>query len=110
MFEDVSSFQQSSVPAISEAIESYMDSTSRTRDTIALLKLVIQALVSDKAEVSITLFDTGEEKVFLQVKVSDRDRGKVIGRGGRIARSIRIVFRGIEKQQGARYQIDFLRE
>ncbi len=84
-----------------------MNSPSRTDDTIALLRLIIQALVSNTDEVVITPFETEDEKVILQVKVSDRDRGKVIGRNGRIARSIRVIFLGISKEQGGKYQIDF---
>ena len=55
-----------------------------------LLTYIVQSLVDKPDEVSVTERKADGETVF-EVRVADGDMGKVIGRSGRIAKSIRRV-------------------
>lgn len=58
-------------------------------DLVELTKYIVSNLVKDIDKVSVSLTD-GDEKV-INVTVSEEDIGAVIGRGGKIANSIRNV-------------------
>ena len=55
-----------------------------------LLTYIVQNLVEKPDEVSVTEREANGETVF-EVRVADGDMGKVIGKSGRIAKSIRAV-------------------
>ncbi len=58
-------------------------------DLVELTKYIVCNLVTDTESVSVVLTDT-DEKV-INILVSENDIGAVIGRGGKIANSIRNV-------------------
>ena len=58
-------------------------------DLVDLTKYIVTNLVSKPDEVEITIND--EKEKVITVKVSEEDVGSVIGRGGKIANSIRNV-------------------
>ena len=60
-----------------------------------LLAVIAKALVDEPDQVSINQID-GEQSVVLELKVADSDMGKVIGKQGRIAKSIRTVMRTVK--------------
>ena len=53
-----------------------------------ILETIINTLVSDKDAVSINQVD-GEQSIIFEVKVAENDMGKIIGKQGTIAKSIR---------------------
>jgi predicted RNA-binding protein YlqC (UPF0109 family) len=55
-----------------------------------LLELIAKALVDQPDEVLVTEIE-GEQTTVLELKVSREDLGKVIGKQGRTARSIRTI-------------------
>lgn len=55
-----------------------------------VLEVIAKALVDAPEEVSINEVD-GENSTILELHVSDKDMGKVIGKQGRIAKAIRTV-------------------
>ena len=55
-----------------------------------MLLLIVEALVDEPAEVVITEIE-GEQTTVLELKVAQGDLGKVIGKQGRTARSIRTI-------------------
>ena len=55
-----------------------------------LLELIAKALVDQPEEVVVTEIE-GEQTTVLELKVSREDLGKVIGKQGRTARSIRTI-------------------
>ena len=58
------------------------------------LKIIISNLVDDKEAIEINEIDNGKSVTF-EVKVAQKDMGKVIGRQGRIAHSIRNVMKAV---------------
>lgn len=57
-----------------------------------LLRYMVEQLVEHPDEINITEKDTGSELV-LELRVAASDMGKVIGRGGGIAKDLRTVVR-----------------
>ncbi len=58
-------------------------------DLVDLTKYIVSNLVTDTDSVSVTLVDDDEK--IINVIVSENDIGGVIGRGGKIANSIRNI-------------------
>jgi len=58
-----------------------------------LLEYIAKALVENPDEVEVTQEEEEEGKVVLKLKVADEDKGRIIGKRGRIAESIRAILR-----------------
>ena len=72
-----------------------------------ILEILIKNLVENGDEVTIT--EKQEEKVTVyEVKVSESDMGKVIGKQGRIAKSIRTVMKSVAAKEHKKVVIEFL--
>lgn len=72
-----------------------------------ILEVVIKNLVDNPEEVSIKELE-GEKSIVFEVKVSEADMGKVIGKQGRIAKSIRTVMKAIASKDKKRITIEFI--
>lgn len=71
------------------------------------LEILIKSLVENADEVVIT--EKQEEKETLyEVKVAQTDMGKVIGKQGRIAKSIRTVMKSVAGKEHKKVTIEFL--
>ncbi len=73
----------------------------------AVLTYVVQQLVEDPSAVSIELDDRGRKAV-LNVHVGPGDMGRVIGKRGRVAQSIRTVVRAAAARDGGDVEVEFL--
>ena len=71
-----------------------------------LLLYIARSLVDHPDQVSVTELE-GEETV-LELRVSQEDMGKVIGRQGRIAREIRAVVKAVAQRQGKKVSVDIV--
>ena len=57
-----------------------------------MIEYIARALASNPDSVSVT--DEGDgDRIFLRLSVDDEDKGKVIGRNGRVAQSMRSLLR-----------------
>lgn len=72
-----------------------------------ILETLIKGLVERKDEVTIIEREEGNSIVF-EVKVSDSDMGKVIGRQGKIAKSIRTVMKSIAGKEHKKVSVEFI--
>ena len=72
-----------------------------------ILETIITTLVSDKDSVSIKQID-GEQSIIFEVKVADTDMGKVIGKQGVIAKSIRTIMKAAASKENKRVSVEFL--
>ena len=72
-----------------------------------ILKIIISNLVEDENAVEIKRVD-GERNVTFEVKVAEGDMGKVIGRQGRLAKSIRTVMKSIAAKENKRVNVEFI--
>ncbi|MBI3331345.1 KH domain-containing protein [Candidatus Peregrinibacteria bacterium] len=85
-----------------------MSSTSVTNvPGLEFLRYVLEALVEDHDQLSVegTIDDLG---VLLTVKVSDRDMGKLIGRGGQTVKALRTLIRIIGGNSSQRINLKIL--
>lgn len=71
------------------------------------IEYVAKALVDEPDEVSITAVE-GEQSLILELKVAQDDIGKIIGKKGRIAHSIRILLNAIATKTGKRVNLHIL--
>ena len=72
-----------------------------------VLELVIKNLVENQDEVSINEKNDGKT-ICYEVKVAGNDMGKVIGKQGKMAKSIRSVMKAISVKEHKRVTIEFL--
>ena len=72
-----------------------------------ILELIIKNLVSNEEEVSINEV-TDEKSVSYEVKVAKEDMGKIIGKQGKMAKSIRKVIKAIAIKEHKRVNVEFL--
>ena len=74
-----------------------------------ILETIIKSLVEDSDAVTITEKET-EKMVTYEVKVAQSDMGKVIGKQGKLAKSIRTVMKSIAGKQNKKLTVEFLED
>lgn len=72
-----------------------------------VLQTIIEALVEDKNQIQIEQKEEGKNVTF-EVKVAKEDMGRVIGKEGRIAKSIRSIFKAVATREQKRVTIEFI--
>ena len=72
---------------------------------LELVTYIVTELVDDKSAVNITSTDNdGVETI--TIRVAEKDIGKVIGKQGKIAMSIRTLAKAVGIREGKRYNIE----
>lgn len=72
-----------------------------------ILEAIILNLVDDKEAVEIKELE-GEKSIVFEVKVAEKDMGKIIGKQGRLAKSIRTVVKAVASKEQKRVSIEFI--
>jgi uncharacterized protein len=75
---------------------------------VAVLTHIVKSIVDDPESVVVDEVDTDGGKHRLDVRVGPGDLGRVIGRRGRTAASIRTVTRAAAAKDGVALDIEFL--
>ena len=70
-----------------------------------ILETIICNLVDNKEAVEIKELE-GEKSVVFEVKVAEEDMGKIIGKQGRLAKSIRTVMKAVAGREQKRVTIN----
>ena len=73
-----------------------------------VVRYIAGEIVDDASKVEVEVVPDGEESIVVEVKTAKRDMGRVIGRRGRVARSIRTVARAAGDEEGLDVQVEFL--
>jgi uncharacterized protein len=73
-----------------------------------LLEFLARALVADPEAVKVTEVEEIEGEVVLELEVADDDLGRVIGRSGRVANSLRHVMKAAATREEKRVVVDIL--
>ena len=74
-----------------------------------VLELIIANLVDNKEQISIE--EISNEKIIeFKVKVASEDMGKIIGKQGRVAKSIRTVMKSVAGKDGKKVNVEFVEE
>ncbi len=72
-----------------------------------LVEYIAKTLVDDPGGVVVNVIE-GEKSTILELKVSDADIGKVIGKHGRIAKAIRTLLSASSTRSGKRVVLEIL--
>lgn len=72
-----------------------------------VLETIIKNLVDNKDAVQINEVE-GEKTIVFEVKVDEKDFGKVIGKQGKIAQSIRTVMKAVANRNDKKVTVEFL--
>ena len=72
-----------------------------------LLEVIVKSLVDNPDKVSINEI-SGESSTIYEVKVAEEDMGKVIGKQGKVAKSIRTVIKAIAAREGKRVIVEIM--
>ena len=72
-----------------------------------LLKIIAQGLVEKPDEVTVTMDEPKDDgSVVYHLHVAEEDMGRVIGKQGRIAKSIRSVMKAAATRQGTKIAVE----
>ena len=73
---------------------------------VELTKYIVEQLVDDKSAIDITssVDEAGVETI--SIRVAEGDIGKVIGKQGKIAMSIRTLAKAVGIREGKKYKIE----
>lgn len=72
-----------------------------------ILETIISNLVENKEAVEIKELE-GEKSIVYEVKVDQSDMGKIIGRQGRLAKSIRTVMKAVAGKEHKKVSVEFI--
>ena len=80
---------------------------TNSANMIALVETMAKAIVDAPEDIEVEAFDEGGQTV-LELFVADGDLGRVIGRQGRMARSLRTILHAASLRTRKRYQLEIL--
>ena len=72
-----------------------------------IIETIILNLVDNKDAVQVNEVQ-GEKSIVFEVKVANEDMGKVIGKQGRLAKSIRTVVKSIGAREHKKVSVEFI--
>lgn len=72
---------------------------------LELVTYIVEQLVDDKSAVNVTSAEENGTEV-ITIRVAENDIGKVIGKQGKIAMSIRTLAKAVGIRNGKRYSIE----
>lgn len=72
-----------------------------------LVEFIAKSLVEDPDQVAVNEKDNGEE-IIIELRVAPSDMGKVIGRQGRIAKSIRAVVNAASSKSDKKVTVEIV--
>ena len=72
-----------------------------------VLETIIKNLVDDQDSVEIKEVEN-EKSIIFEVRVADGDMGKIIGRQGKIAQSIRTVMKAVANRKDKKITVEFI--
>lgn len=76
-------------------------------DMVALMEIAAKAIVEAPDEVTVEPFEEDGQTV-LELIVAEEDLGRVIGRNGRTARSLRTILHSASLRTRKRYQLEIV--
>lgn len=79
-----------------------MGTPERGDDSADLVEYLAKALVSEPDEVNVVIEEDGE---LIELETADGDRGRVIGRQGRVAKALRAILNATADGDGCRLDI-----
>ena len=72
-----------------------------------LIEYIAKSLVDDPSQVTVSEVQ-GTNSIIIELHVASEDMGRVIGRGGRVANSMRTLLRVIAAKEGKRVTLEIV--
>jgi hypothetical protein len=72
-----------------------------------LIEYIAKWLVDDPSQVTVSEVE-GANSIIIELHVASEDMGRVIGRGGRVANSMRTLLRVIAAKEGKRVTLEIV--
>jgi hypothetical protein len=72
-----------------------------------LIEYIAKSLVDDPSQVTVSEVE-GANSIIIELHVASEDMGRVIGRGGRVANSMRTLLRVIAAKEGKRVTLEIV--
>ncbi|TGJ99112.1 KH domain-containing protein [Leptospira semungkisensis] len=72
-----------------------------------LIRYIVTSLVDHPEEISVKEIE-GDEQTVLELRVSPKDVGKVIGKNGRIAKSLRAILTAASVKAGKNFSLEII--
>ena len=72
-----------------------------------ILETIVKNLVDNQEAIEIKEVE-GEKTIIFEVKVAEEDMGKIIGRQGKIAQSIRTVMKAVANKNDKKITVEFI--
>ncbi len=72
-----------------------------------VLEVMIRNLVENEDQVSVNEVE-GEKSIIYEVKVAEGDMGKVIGKQGKVAKSIRTIMKALAGKKQKKVSVEFI--
>ncbi len=92
-----------------QGVKRAQSATAAERSTTALVRSMVDALVDDLGAVSVSS-RTNELGTHFAVRVAPTDVGKLIGKQGRTARSMRVILGAAAMKLGTRFSLDLIED
>ena len=73
-----------------------------------LVEFIARSIVSEPDEVRVTEEEDEDGRIIVTLEVAPDDKGKVIGRQGRVAQSIRVLIRVAAVKHGTRATLEIV--
>lgn len=73
-----------------------------------VVRFIVCSIVDDQDSVQVTIVERGEDDVVAEVRTAPGEMGRVIGRGGRVARAIRTVAQAAAEEEGLTSGVEFV--
>lgn len=74
---------------------------------LELVEYIAKSLASKPEEVKVTEVEE-EGRLILRLEVADEDKGKIIGREGRVAQAMRVLLRVAAVKEGTRATLEIV--
>ena len=81
--------------------------TTEASNMKELIEYIAKSIVNSPDDVEVTL-ETSDEGIMLKLQVADEDKGRVIGKQGRIVQAMRTLLRVKAAKQGTRATLEIL--
>ena len=73
-----------------------------------LVEFIAKSIVNSPDDVVVTQETTDEEGILIKLQVADDDKGRIIGKQGRIAQAMRTLIRVKAAKQGTRATLEII--
>lgn len=79
-----------------------------TEDLAGLVEAIIRPLIEVPDDLEVTADQADDGAIVVEIRVNEEDAGKVIGRQGRVIKSIRTIARAAASRSGVPVEVELI--